>query len=212
MLSAALEDSGFRTYNARTLKAAKEFLNNNDLCLMVLDLHLPDGNGLDLCCLARSNPSQGNVPIIALTGRDELQDKKKGFIAGVDQYLTKPIKMDELIMWVKALLRRVDMDKSGGGILATSDLQLDPMSQLVKYKTRPIENLTRREFQLLYALVKYSPRIVSRQEIISNIWCTVSVDNLVDTHMFNLRNKLPPELSERIQAMPGKGFRYLDVA
>lgn len=210
MLSAALEDSGFSTHCAGTVRAAKEFLKNNDPCLMILDLQLPDGNGLDVCLSARANPRHGNIPIIALTGQDELQYKKNGFSSGVDQYLTKPIIMDELTMWVKALLRRVDMDKSGGAVLIRSDLQLDEKAQIVKYRNEPIENLTRREFGLLYVLVKSSPRILSRKEIIEKVWRTVSVENLVDTHMFNLRKKLPGELSEKIQAVAGKGFRYFD--
>lgn len=92
---------------------------------------------------------------------------------------------------VDALLRRVDMDKSGGAVLTANGLQLDAAAQLVKYNNRPVEDLTRREFELLLALVRNSPRILSRQEILEKVWRTVSVENLVDTHLHNLRNKLP---------------------
>jgi len=210
MLSAAMEEAGFDAHCAGTVKSAKEFLGQNTPCLVILDMHLPDGHGLTVCGWVRHNERLANIPVIALTGQDELSDKTKGFTAGVDQYLTKPINMEELVMWVKALLRRVDMDKSGGAILTTADLQLDVKAQIVKYKHKPIENLTRREFELLFALVKNSPRILSRAEILAKVWHTVSVENLVDTHLFNLRNKLPPELSERIQAVAGKGFRYFE--
>ena len=128
----------------------------------------------------------------------------------MDQYLLKPIIMEELVMWVKALLRRVDMDKGGGAVLTAAHLQLDAKAQLVKYKNEPVTNLTRREFELLFALVKNSPRILSRAEILTEVWRTVAVENLIDTHMFNLRNKLPRELSDNIQAVAGKGFRYFD--
>lgn len=210
MLEAALEEAGFKTVIAGSVKTAKEYIARRYPCLVILDLHLPDGHGLEVCSWVRSTGKLAGIPIIVLTGQDELRDKAKGFSAGVDQYLTKPIIMDELVMWVKALLRRVDMDKSGGAVLTVSDLQLDAKAQIVKYKSKPVENLTGREFELLYALAKNSPRILSRKEILSEVWHTVAVENLIDTHMFNLRNKLPPELSEKIQAVAGKGFRYFD--
>lgn len=210
MLSAALGDAGFAVHCVGTVKAAKEFFKHSNPCVMILDVNLPDGNGLNICSWVRTAAKQENLPIIALTGQDDLQDKVKGFCAGVDQYLTKPIVMSELVMWVKALLRRVDMDKSGGAVLTVLDLQLDRKSQIVKYRAKPVENLTRREFDLLYALVKNTPRIFSRQEILEEVWHTVALENLVDIHMFNLRKKLPPELSRKIQAVAGRGFRYFD--
>lgn len=210
LLAVALEEAGFNVHCCGTVKAAKEYLSHDVPSLVVLDLRLPDGDGLGVCRWVRAIGRLANIPLIALTGEDDLRDKEKGFLAGVDQYLTKPIVMDELVMWVKALLRRVDMDKSGGVVLTIQDLQLDVRAQIVKYKNKPVENLTRREFELLYALAKNSPRILSRKEILAKVWRTVSVENLVDTHMFNLRNKLPPELSDKIQAVAGKGFRYFD--
>lgn len=211
MVAAALDEAGFAISLAGSVKAAKDYLTHHHPCLIILDLHLPDGHGLQVCSWVRNNEKLADIPIIALTGQDELSDKTKGFSAGVDQYLTKPIMMDELVMWVKALLRRVDMDKSGGAVLTVLNLQMDAKAQVVKYKNKPVGNLTRREFELLYALVKNSPRIISRKEILSKIWRTVAVENLIDTHMYNLRNKLPRELSEKIQAVAGKGFRYFDM-
>lgn len=210
LLTSVLEEAGFGVHCVGTVKAAKEFLGRNDPCLIILDLILPDGNGLQVCSFVRENAERGNLPVIALTGQDDFADLKKGFLAGVDQYLTKPIIVEELVLWVKALLRRVYMDRSGGAVLTMGNLQLDARSQLVRYRNKPVENLTRREFDLLYALVKSSPRIVPRKEILSKIWCTVAVENLVDTHIFNLRNKLPAELSANIQTVAGKGFRYFD--
>lgn len=210
MLRAAIEDAGFSPVCAGGVRSALDYLKNNRPCLLVLDLQLPDGNGLEVCFRARESDSLADIPIIALTGQDELADKKKGFAAGVDQYLTKPIVMDELLMWIKALLRRVSIDKSGGTILEMRGLEMNAKAQLLKYNGEVIGNLTRREYQLLFALVKNSPKLLSRKEILSQVWQTVSVENLVDTHMFNLRNKLPAGLSAKIQSVPGKGFRYFD--
>lgn len=210
MLSSALEEAGFAVNCAGTVKTAKKFIARTNPCLIILDMHLPDGHGREVCFWVRGSAGQKNIPIIALTGQHELEDKKKGFLAGVDQYLLKPIDLEELLLWVKALLRRVDMDKSGGEVLTIAGLQLDVKAQLVKYEHKPVGDLTPREFELLYALAKNSPRMLSRREILDKVWHTVSVENLVDTHLFNLRKKLPPKLSEKIQAVAGKGFRYYD--
>ncbi|PKM98882.1 MAG: DNA-binding response regulator [Elusimicrobia bacterium HGW-Elusimicrobia-3] len=210
MLKAALEDAGFRVACAGGVAAAQEYLAGNRPRMLILDIRLPDGNGLEICAHARQSDAMSDIPVIALTGQDELPDKKKGFDAGVDQYLTKPIVMEELLMWVDALLRRVSLDKCGGTLLKAGRLEMDVRAQLVKFRDKTVEDLTRREFELLYALVKNSPEILSRQEILAHVWRTVAVENLVDTHMFNLRKKLPPELSERIQSITGKGFRYYD--
>jgi len=210
MLRAAIEDAGFRPACAGGVQSALEYLKNNRPCMLILDLHLPDGNGLEVCSRVRDSDSLADIPIIALTGQDELADKKKGFATGVDQYLTKPIVMEELLMWIKALLRRISIDKNGGTVLEMRGLSMDVKAQLVRYNGVEIENLTRREFELMFALAKNSPKLLSRKEILSQVWCTVSVENLVDTHMFNLRNKLPAELSAKIQSVHGKGFRYFD--
>lgn len=210
LLKAAIEDAGFKPACVGSVKAAKDYLAHHHPSLLILDLALPDGSGLEVCCWVRNSDKLADIPIIALTGQDSMADKSKGFTAGVDQYLTKPIVMDELVLWIKALLRRVSLDKSGGTLLKMGGLEIDVKAQLIKYKGHPVGNLTRREFELLYALAKNSPKIMSRGEILAHVWRTVSVENLVDTHMFNLRKKLPAELAANIQSVAGKGFRYLD--
>ncbi|HBE89293.1 MAG TPA: DNA-binding response regulator [Elusimicrobia bacterium] len=209
MLEAVLADAGFRPVCAGCVRDAETYLERHRPCLVILDLALPDGDGLDICRGIREGERFPDIPIIALTGKAALAEKKKGFSSGVDQYLTKPIDMDELVMWSKALLRRVSRDKSGGSSLRAGELEIDIKAHLVRYAGRTLESLTRREFQLLHALVKNSPAILSREEIISHVWRTAAVVNLVDTHLHNLRRKLPPELAGKVQAVPGKGYRYL---
>jgi len=210
LLRAAIEDAGYSVTCAGNVKDALTYLGTSKPSLLILDISLPDGSGLELCAAARGSDGLADIPVIALTGRDKLEDKKRGFACGVDQYLTKPIVMDELVMWIKALLSRVAMDKSGGTELRIGALELNVKSQLVRYAGKTVANLTRREFELLYALAKNSPAVLSRREILSQVWRTVSVENLVDTHLFNLRKKLPQALSRRVQAVAGKGFRYFD--
>lgn len=210
MLNAVLEDAGFRPVCVGGVRDAEAYLEDHRPALVILDLALPDGDGLDICRSIREGTQFPDVPIIALTGKAALPDKRKGFSSGVDQYLTKPIDMDELVMWSKALLRRVSYDKGAGASLKTGELEIDVQTHLVRYAGRPLERLTRREFQLLYALVKNSPAILSREEILAHVWRTVAVGNLVDTHLFNLRRKLPPAVAAKVQAVPGRGYRYYD--
>jgi len=210
LLRAATEDAGYSVTCAGDIKGATEYLKTGKPSLLILDISLPDGSGLELCAAARASDGLADIPVIVLTGKDKLADKKLGFACGVDQYLTKPIKMDELVMWVKALLRRVAMDKSGGMEVRIGALELNVKTQLARYSGKTVANLTRREFELLYALAKNSPAVMSRRQILTQVWRTVSVENLVDTHLFNLRKKLPQELSRRVQAVAGKGFRYFD--
>jgi len=208
LIKAVLEKDGFHLICAETLRAGKDLLKRKKPDLIILDLGLPDGNGLEICALARGNAELSKTPIIALTGLTEFKDKKLGFDAGVDQYLEKPIVIEELSLWVRALLRRVDWDAPGGTALTFGDLQICSESYIVKFKGELIGNLTRREFDLFYFLVKAGPKLISRNTIISEVWRTAAVENLADTHIFNLRRKLPRQLAARIQSVPGKGFRY----
>lgn len=209
LLQAVLEEEGYSVCCVNTVAGAREKLSRSRPDLVVLDLALPDGSGLEVARLIRSGQENSDTPIIALTGRDKTSDKRDGFRSGVDQYLTKPIVMEEFVLWVQALMRRVKMDRCGAGALSLAGLEMNAASQLARYQGQPIPKLTKREFELLYALVKNSPKVFSRQEILSEVWHTVSVENLVDTHLFNLRKKLPPDLAGRIESLPGRGFRFL---
>lgn len=208
MIKAILESEGFKAVCKGTLNAGKEYLKYHSPSLIILDLALPDGSGLELCNLVRETPAISRTPIVALTGLTEFSDKKRGFETGIDQYLGKPLKFEELMLWVKALLRRAAWNVQGWALPAFGDLQICRESYIVKFRNEVISNLTGREFDLLYFLVSVSPRIVSRQGIITEVWRTAAVENLVDTHIFNLRQKLPKLLASRIQSVPGRGFRY----
>lgn len=107
-----------------------------------------------------------------------------------------------------ALLAAADRGGPARRPIVSGDLRICGESCLVKFKGRVIDNLTRREMDLFSFLVASGPKIISRQGIISEVWKTSAVENLVDTHIFNLRRKLPPELAARLQSVPGKGFRY----
>ncbi|HAH07579.1 MAG TPA: DNA-binding response regulator [Elusimicrobia bacterium] len=195
---------------AKTLKAGWSLFKERRPDLAILDLSLPDGSGIDLCRKIREYSEQGDIPVIMLTARGGLADKAEGFSAGADQYLVKPLESAELRMWTQALLKRIATDKGERGRIHAGRLVLDPDAMLATWESSLIHGLTPKEFELLLHLVRRRPAVVSRKEILSRLWHTVAADNLVDAHLCNLRRKLPPALAGRIQAVPGKGFRYLE--
>lgn len=210
LMTAALKSEGFNIVGCENLASAEERLALSSPDMAILDISLPDGSGLALAAGIRDRKDIGKMPVIILTGIEELSTKKNAFDIGIDQYLVKPVDMEELILWVKALFRRLEMDASpAGGLFRAGGLEVDTGSRLAKYRGKVLSDLTNREFDLLAYLVECSPRIVSRDFIIRQVWRTHAVPNLVDTQLHNLRKKLPPPLADCIQTVSGKGFRYL---
>ncbi|MBI4347754.1 MAG: response regulator transcription factor [Elusimicrobia bacterium] len=206
----ALAGLGHRVLEADTIAVGLHLFQSERPDLVILDIALPDGSGLEFSRKARAHKVLARTPIIMLTGKGELDDKAAGFDAGADQYLVKPVAPRELAMWAQALLQRVAFEEGHGGELVAGDVIIDPDANLVRFRNLSIANLTNKEFDLFYCMVKNRPKILSRQFFLSKLWRTVAVDNLVDSHLRNLRRKLPQELADRLQAVPGKGFRYFD--
>ena len=109
---------------------------------------------------------------------------------------------------VESLLRRLVSERGEGASLDAGDLKIDLETMVVRFKGELVAKLTPKEVELLHYLVKKRPQVVSRKQVLSGLWRTVAVDHVVDTHIGNLRKKLPLEVSDRIQNVPGKGFRY----
>lgn len=206
----ALAAKGYRVLEADSVASGLHQLFSEEPNLVVIDLELPDGSGLDICRKVREHKTLHALPLVLLTGHGKLDEKLDGFGAGADQYLVKPVDPLEFGSWVEALLKRVQADRGEGRELNAGELTILPDSHLVRYGGHEIADLTPKEFDLLCALVKNRPRVLSRQFILSKVWKTVAVDNLVDTHLYKLRKKVPEELAQRIQAIPGRGFRYLE--
>ncbi|MBI4386325.1 MAG: response regulator transcription factor [Elusimicrobia bacterium] len=176
--------------------------------LVILDVTLPDGSGLDLCRRLREHPALAPTPVIILTGKDQLKDKESGFEAGADHYLIKPFQIQELRLWVSALLRRARLDEREGGILRAANFVVDPQAHRVQAGENAIDNLTRKEFDLLYELVRQSPKVLSKDALLSTLWGTVLRDNTIEVHIKNLRAKLGLA-AQRVQTLPGVGYRFV---
>lgn len=208
MIEAALRESGYVTTCADSVSSALKSLGCLRPDMVILDLGLPDGCGLEVCRRMRAGAALRRIPVIALTGHGSFQEKTKGFDAGVDQYLTKPIPMAELLLCVKALFRRIEIDNRARSFRAPA-VSFDEKARLIIFGHEVVGTLTRREFDLFAALIRNSPRILGRTEILESVWDARGTGNLVNAHIFNLRRKLPKALAAGIECVTGLGFRYL---
>ena len=154
--------------------------------LVVLDLGLPDIDGLEVCDRMRES---SEVPILMLTARTETADRVDGLDSGADDYLTKPFERAELLARIRALLRRTP--PRGSALLTLADLRLNPDTREVFRGDREVE-LTKREFELLEYLLRNQRLVISRQRLLEEVWGYDPLDdtNTIDVFISNLRKKL----------------------
>ncbi|HEY1491165.1 MAG TPA: response regulator transcription factor [Steroidobacteraceae bacterium] len=175
-----------------------------DYDLIILDLMLPQLGGTEL--LARIRRRSQHVPILILTARDATEEKVRNFEAGADDYLTKPFAFAELVMRVKALLRRGPVPRSS--VLRVADLEVDRLTQQVRRAGRRIE-LTPKEYALLEYLAANPGRVFSRTMIIEHVWdqSFEGLTNIVDVYVRHLRGKIDdPFPVKLIRTVRGVGY------
>ncbi len=183
-----LTDAGYRVRTVSTLADALASMSSAMPDLVVLDLGLPDGDGLDLC---RSIREHSNAYVIVVSGRSGEVDKLKGFRLGADDFLVKPFSGRELVARVEALLRRPRTDSAEGLPRVFGDLVLDPHSREVTVQGVKVD-LTRIEFDLLETMSANPKLVFTRQQLLDKVWGPnwFGDDHVVDVHMANLRKKV----------------------
>ncbi len=203
---------GFNVITAGSLSEAEEVVNSNSLSLILLDLMLPDGSGLDLCKKFKSNSKTDSIPIIILTAKDDEVDKVVGFELGADDYVTKPFSVRELVLRIKAILKRgqtkkelVEVERQFG------DLKIDIESHEVFVDSVQID-LTALEFRLLNQLVETRGRVQSRDQLLQDVWgySAEVTTRTVDTHIKRLRNKLG-SMGKYVQTIRGVGYKFARI-
>ena len=189
--------------------AALAALHEKPFDLVILDLNLPDIDGLALCRELRRAEETRNIPIIMLTARVEERDKLLGFDIGADDYMTKPFSMRELLAHVNAHLRRVASFESAEEVFEDGALVVDRARFEVRLAGERV-HLTKKEFDLLWLLVHSRGRVVTRDSILARLWdYDADVETrTVDVHVRSLRRKLG---DERIETIVGLGYRYRDA-
>jgi DNA-binding response OmpR family regulator len=210
VIARGLGEEGHAVDLAATVAAADEALSVHDYDLVVLDLGLPDGDGVELC--RRLRHDERPVPVLMLTARDGLSDKVAGLDAGADDYLTKPFAYPELAARVRALLRRPR--DVAAPVLEVGDVRLDPAAHTA-WRGAILVPLTAREFSLLDYLLRHRDRVCRREELLEHVWDANydGLSNVVDVHIANLRRKLhQPGANDPIETIRGVGYRVAEVA
>jgi DNA-binding response OmpR family regulator len=176
--------------------------------LIILDLMLPGLSGTEILKRIRKQNSQ--VPVLVLTARDGTAEKVENFEAGADDYLTKPFAFAELLVRVKALLRRTTVDRSN--VLRVGDLEIDRLNQQVRRAGKRIE-LTSKEYSLLEYLVANAGRVLSRTMIMEHVWdeSFEGLTNIVDVYVRHLRSKVDmAHPCKLIRTVRGTGYSISD--
>jgi two-component system, OmpR family, alkaline phosphatase synthesis response regulator PhoP len=175
---------------------------------LVLDLMLPQRNGLEILREVRSEPATRELPVLILTARVSEMDKLLGFEHGADDYLTKPFSPRELVARIQALLRR---SRPGGtpGVFEIGGLRVDTLAHEITWKTKKL-TLTPREFDLLAFLARHPGRVMSRDELLRKVWGYdfVGETRTVDVHVRRLRQKLGAKTAV-IQTVTGAGYKFV---
>jgi len=207
-LSRGLRQGGYVVDTAENGNSAIEFLVSNFYDLMVLDLNLPDMDGLDVCQFARKqSPS---LLILILTARGELKDIVTGLDIGADDFLNKPFHLQEILARIRALLRR-DM-RCRDPLVKIKDISLDPIERVVWKSDRRIQ-LTRKEFGVLEYLMRHPGEVISQEELLEHVWDSErnEFSNTVRVHVQSIRGKLGDNGAEPkyIWTVVGSGYRFI---
>jgi two-component system, OmpR family, response regulator RegX3 len=208
-LADALEREGFSARVAGTVAEALEMAGSKEPDLVLLDIGLPDGSGLDVC---RELRKRGDVPVIMLTARGSEADRVAGLELGADDYVVKPFSAREVTARVRAVLRRAG---PGGGpsgeAIEIGDLRLDPDRRAAILDGAELE-LSRKEYELLRTLMEQAGRVISRQALIEEVWDMnwFGSTKTLDVHISGLRKKLGDDAGEPtyIHTVRGVGFRF----
>ena len=199
-LTEVLQGEGYEVISADSFLKAKEMLNFFSYNLMIFDVMLPDGNGLDLCMQLRASGS--TVPVLFLTACDDEIQVVRGLDCGADDYVTKPFRLLELLSRVRALLRR-----NTSSVYSSGSISID-LKTMTAFKDGTTLSLTPTEFLILSALIQNSGVIVTRTILLEKIWdCDESFvdDNTLSVHVSRLREKLG---TNQISTVRGIGYRW----
>jgi two-component system phosphate regulon response regulator PhoB len=204
-----LQKEGYKTRSALTGKAALELLARDPVAdLVLLDLMLPDMSGLEICKKIRAQPKTQSLQVIMLTAKGEEIDRVVGFEVGADDYVVKPFSIRELLLRIKALLRRSNEEPTPQECSSFGCLRLDPLAHRAFVNEKEV-TLTALEYKLLYTLLLRRGRVQTRDTLLNDVW-GISADvttRTVDTHIKRLREKMGPA-GDYIETVRGVGYRF----
>ncbi len=207
-----LERAGFRVLAAPSGKTALALTHSERPDMVILDLGLPEMDGLDV---TRTLRKDSNVPILMLTARSEETDKLVGLELGADDYITKPFSPKELVARVRVVFRRMEnYSQEEADVIHAGDLTLDMARMRVTAEGRQVEELTPTEFSLLAAMARHPGRVFTRAQLLDVLHGVAfeSYERAIDAHVKNIRHKIEPEPGEPryILTVYGVGYRFAD--
>ncbi|SEN20528.1 two component transcriptional regulator, winged helix family [Stigmatella aurantiaca] len=205
-----LQAAGFSTRVAGTGEAALAAASEQPPQLVLLDLMLPDISGTEVCRQLRTNVLTRDVLIVMLTAKGEEADRVRGFEVGADDYVTKPFSVRELVLRIKAVLRRALPSKEGTAPLALGPLKLDVSTHRFYVEGKEVL-LTALEFRLLEYMMTRLGRVQTREQLLEEVWGLSSSleTRTIDTHVMRLRDKLGPA-RPYLETVRGVGYRIVD--
>jgi DNA-binding response OmpR family regulator len=211
MVSDYLGRSGFEVETATTLAAGRDLLAANQYDALVLDLMLPDGDGLELCRELRSTGRTRHLPLLMLTARGEPMDRIVGLELGADDYLPKPFEPRELLARVKALLRRASPASAGDDVLRFGRLEIDLGARVARLDGK-VCDLTGHQFDLLVVLAQSPGRVLSRDQIMDSLkgHPLEAFDRSIDVHISRIRAVIEddPKAPRRVLTVRGAGYVF----
>jgi two-component system, OmpR family, phosphate regulon response regulator PhoB len=207
LLAFNLEKEGYQTHIALDGKSGLDRVVSERPDLVILDLMLPEMNGIEVCKMLKQQQTTATIPIIMLTAKGEEIDRVVGFEVGADDYLIKPFSARELLLRIKAILRRTTPAAKDDKTLRVGPLLIDTARHLVSVRDVEI-TLTTTEFKLLFTLVERLGRMQSREHLLRHVWgySHTADTRTVDTHITRLRNKLG-DAGELIKTVRGFGYK-----
>lgn len=209
ILDLELKHEGYTVDLTYSGKEALELFDKNDYSIILLDLMLPEVNGMEVCRKIRKT---SNVPIIMLTARRDLTDKIIGLDVGADDYITKPFEMDELLARIRANIRKGSIRKNDEQLIKHKSLTMNVLSRKC-YVNEELIELTKTEYTLLHYLLSNKGIVLTRQQILDHVWGYdfYGDTNIIDVYIRYLRNKVDYKYNvDIIKTIRGVGFTTYD--
>lgn len=209
LLKAVLETAGYTVFSAQNGKAALEFMDHEHIDLVVLDIMMPEMDGYEFTKLLRE--SSNELPILMISAKQLPEDKRKGFIVGTDDYMTKPIDEEEMLLRIKALLRRAKIVSERRIIVGDAVLDYDSFTVS---RGKQAQVLPQKEFLLLYKLLSYPGKIFTRIQLMDEIWGADSDTGweTVTVHIGRLRKRFENWDEFEIVSVRGLGYKAVRKA
>ncbi len=206
LIVTCLEKANYTVFDTKNGEEALELMDRQYVDLIVTDIMMPEMNGYEL--IKELRDANYNTPILIITAKEDIEDKRVGFSLGADDYMVKPINIDELIMRVKSLLKR--SNQANEKKIKIGDVELDYDKLEIRKKDK-VYQLTQKEFYLLYKMLSTPDTIFKRQDLIEEIWGLENESDFrtVDVHIKRLREKLADINEFEIVTIRGIGYKAI---